>query len=54
MNAICTINNDDQPATLTLIKTVTNDNGGTALPTAWTLAADGPDTDHRSHRRRLR
>ena len=29
-NAICTINNNDQPAQLTLVKTVTNDNGGTA------------------------
>ena len=26
------------PSTLTLVKTVTNDNGGTAQPTAWTLA----------------
>ncbi|KRB08248.1 hypothetical protein ASD86_10830, partial [Lysobacter sp. Root690] len=41
-NATCTINNDDQAATLTLAKTVTNDNGGTALATAWTLAAAGP------------
>lgn len=41
----CTINNDDQPttpATLTLVKTVTNDNGGTAVPTDWALSADGP------------
>ena len=41
-SATCTINNNDQPATLTLVKTVTNDNGGTALPTDWTLAAAGP------------
>jgi hypothetical protein len=40
--ATCTINNDDRPATLTLRKTVTNDNGGTQLPTAWTLSAAGP------------
>ena len=40
----CTINNNDQPAHLTLVKTVTNDNGGTALPTAWTLTAAGPTT----------
>ena len=33
-SATCTITNDDQPAQLTLVKTVTNDNGGTALPTA--------------------
>ena len=38
----CTFVNDDLPAHLTLVKTVTNDNGGTALPTAWTLAAAGP------------
>jgi hypothetical protein len=41
-SATCTINNDDQPARLTLVKTVTNDNGGTATPTQWTLAASGP------------
>ncbi|UOF14587.1 OmpA family protein [Lysobacter capsici] len=41
-NATCTINNDDQAATLTLVKTVTNDNGGTAVATAWTLEAAGP------------
>ena len=40
--ATCTFVNDDQPAHLTLVKTVTNDNGGTAVPTAWTLAAAGP------------
>lgn len=38
----CTITNDDQPAHLTLIKTVTNDNGGLAQPTAWSLTASGP------------
>ncbi len=41
-SATCTITNDDQAASLTLIKNVTNDNGGTALPTAWTLNASGP------------
>ena len=41
-SATCTINNNDQPAQLTLVKTVTNDNGGTAVPTAWTLSAAGP------------
>src|SRR4029077_1463863 len=40
--ATCTIDNDDQAATLTLLKAVTNDNGGTALPTDWTLTATGP------------
>ena len=46
VSATCTINNDDQPATLTLVKTVTNDNGGTAVPTDWTLTATGPTADH--------
>ncbi len=41
---ICTFTNNDTPATLTLVKTVTNDNGGTAVPTAWTLNASGPTT----------
>ena len=41
-NATCTINNNDQAANLTLRKTVTNNNGGTAQATAWTLAAAGP------------
>ncbi len=41
-SATCTINNNDIPAQLTLVKTVTNDNGGTAAPTAWTLSAAGP------------
>ncbi|MGO1003647.1 DUF7507 domain-containing protein [Lysobacter sp. CA196] len=40
--ATCTINNNDQAAALTLVKTVTNDNGGTAVATAWTLQAAGP------------
>jgi hypothetical protein len=37
----CTITNDDIAPVLHLRKTVTNDNGGTALNTAWTLAAVG-------------
>ncbi|MCL3838415.1 prealbumin-like fold domain-containing protein [Aeromicrobium duanguangcaii] len=41
-DATCTITNDDQPATLTLVKEVVNDNGGTAVPTDWTLTAEGP------------
>ena len=40
-NVTCTFTNSKN-ATLTLVKTVTNDNGGTAIPTAWTLAAAGP------------
>ena len=54
VSATCTINNNDQAAHLTLVKTVTNDNGGTAVPTAWTLTATGPTTDHRCHRARRR
>jgi hypothetical protein len=37
----CTFTNSLKPK-LTLLKTVTNDNGGTALDTAWTLSAAGP------------
>jgi hypothetical protein len=37
----CTLNNNDNAPALHLIKTVTNDNGGTALVTAWTLTATG-------------
>ena len=37
----CTITNDDQPAFLTLVKTVNNGNGGTAVPD-WTLSGVGP------------
>jgi uncharacterized repeat protein (TIGR01451 family) len=40
--ATCTITNDDAPAQLTLVKVVTNDNGGTAVATDWTLSAAGP------------
>ncbi len=38
----CTITNDDQAPKLTLVKAVVNDHGGTALPSAWDLAAAGP------------
>ena len=38
----CTISNSDRPATLTLVKQVTNTNGGTAAATDWTLQAAGP------------
>ena len=49
-SATCTINNNDQAAQLTLVKTVTNDNGGTALPTAWTLGRGRSDADLRGDR----
>ena len=42
--AVCTITNDDQGALLTLQKVVVNDNGGTALPSDFTLTASGPET----------
>ncbi|EKD99541.1 MAG: hypothetical protein ACD_22C00235G0001, partial [uncultured bacterium] len=42
-NRTCTYTNSLQQANLTLIKTVTKDNGGTAVPTDWTLYASGPD-----------
>jgi choice-of-anchor A domain-containing protein len=41
-SAVCTITNDDEPAHLTLVKQVVNDDGGTATPQDWTLGADGP------------
>src|SRR5262249_29634262 len=41
-SATCTINNNDQAAHLKLVKTVTNDNGGTAQITDFTLSAAGP------------
>jgi LPXTG-motif cell wall-anchored protein len=41
-DATCTIVNRDQPAVLTLVKKVVNDDGGTAEPGDWTLSAAGP------------
>ena len=40
-SATCTITNNDIPPQLHLRKVVVNDNGGTALATAWTLTGDG-------------
>lgn len=40
----CTITNDDEPSTLTLLKSVAPTSGGTAADTEWTLNADGPDS----------
>lgn len=37
----CTITNDDNAPTLKLVKEVTNDNGGTAVASDWTLTATG-------------
>jgi len=37
----CTITNNDNAPSLTLLKTVTNDNGGTAVAADWTLTAAG-------------
>ena len=39
-NAVCTYTNKRQPL-LTLVKSVVNDNGGTAVAGAWTLGATG-------------
>jgi len=40
--ASCSITNDDDAASLALVKNVTNDDGGTAVATDWTLSAEGP------------
>ncbi len=40
-NKTCTITNDDLPASITLVKKVINDNGGTAGPTQFGLKIDG-------------
>jgi hypothetical protein len=39
----CSITNDDNAPSLTLVKNVNNDNGGTAVPGDWTLTAAGYD-----------
>ncbi len=39
----CTFTNDDVAPTLTLVKTVANANGGSAVPADWTLSATTPD-----------
>ena len=41
----CTITNNDIAPSLTLVKVVTNNNGGTAVTTDWTLTADGALTN---------
>jgi hypothetical protein len=41
-DATCTLTNDDLAPSLTLVKAVTKDNGGTAVPADWTLTASGP------------
>ena len=43
-SATCTINNNDNPAGLTLVKVVTNDNGGTKTLSDFPLTASGPET----------
>jgi hypothetical protein len=40
-DSTCTITNDDLAPSLTLVKQVVNDNGGTSLASAWTLSATG-------------
>ncbi len=41
-SATCTITNNDNAPSLTLVKAVTNDNGGDATEDEWTLTATGP------------
>ncbi|MCL4295825.1 MAG: S8 family serine peptidase [Anaerolineae bacterium] len=41
-SATCTITNDDQAPSLTLVKVVTNNDGGDAVTSDWTLTATGP------------
>lgn len=43
-NVTCYVVNTEVQPKLTLVKEVTNDNGGTAVPTDWTLTATGPTT----------
>ena len=43
-SVVCSITNDDQAARLTLVKRVTNNDGGTESPTAWKLRATGPSS----------
>ena len=40
-NKVCNITNDDQPALITLVKSVINNNGGTAGPSQFGLRVDG-------------
>ena len=40
--ATCTIINDDDGPGLTLVKQVSNNNGGEAVAADWILSADGP------------
>ncbi|MEV7964000.1 isopeptide-forming domain-containing fimbrial protein [Oerskovia paurometabola] len=42
VDVTCVITNTAQPSTLTLVKEVVNDSGGSAEPADWTLEADGP------------
>ncbi len=43
--ATCTITNDDIAPSLTLVKEVITDNGGTAIASDWTLTAAGYDSE---------
>ncbi len=40
-SATCTVTNDDRPPSLRLVKSVTNNNGGTATAGSWQLTATG-------------
>ena len=43
-STVCTVTNTSIAPRLTLVKKITNDNGGTAAATDWTLTATGPTT----------
>lgn len=43
-DAVCNLTNDDVPPALKLIKSVINDNGGTASAQSWSLSASGPSS----------
>ncbi|MDX1510905.1 MAG: hypothetical protein R3249_06140, partial [Nitriliruptorales bacterium] len=42
----CTITNDDNPPEITVLKDVTNDDGGTAVPADFELLVDGSSRSH--------
>lgn len=43
-DAVCNLTNNDVPPALKLIKSVINDNGGTASEQSWSLSASGPSS----------
>ena len=47
----CSITNDDEPVELTIVKTVINDDGGTAVVDDFGITTDAGDTDLHQRRR---